>query len=179
MSSIRGANYFFEKAGEGYWSKPDYLKASDRFRNAKVEYNKEGMYDKTSDMYIMEKKSIKMASPTAKKILYQLWETSCNYGESWVRFTLWLLGIIVIFALVYTQSPWGIIEFSNNPYQLDNNLLDRIHTSLYLSISTFASFGDLEPVNNIGKFAVSLELLFGYLMFGVLITLVARKMTRS
>jgi len=46
-SSIKGAYYFFHMAGEGYMSipKPDYLKASDSFRNAKVEYDKEGKYN--------------------------------------------------------------------------------------------------------------------------------------
>ena len=179
-SSIREAHYFFQRAGEGYWSKADYLKASDSFRNAKVEYDKEGKRRESSAMYVKEMKCIKESSGWCKKyLLYWPWELICKYGESWVRFALWVFGIIVVFALIYTPSPWGIIEFGNRPYSLDNNFWDSLPTALYLSISTFASFGNLEPVNNLGKFCVSSELLLGYLMFGVLITLVARKMTRS
>ena len=59
-SSIGGAHYFFQKAGKGYWNKPDYSKASDSFRNAKVGYNKEGKYDEAGKMYIMERDSVRL-----------------------------------------------------------------------------------------------------------------------
>jgi hypothetical protein len=220
-SSIRGSHYFFHKAGEGYWNKPDYSKASDSFRNARVEYEKEGKYDEaavmynevgekyrnirnyslaancfreakveynnegkhreSSAMYVKEMKCIKEGSRWWKNYLYWFWEITCNYGDSWLRFALWVFGILVFFACIYlpSRNDLGVfgIEFDNYPYSdyVGNDFL----TALYLSISTFASFGDLKPVNDAGKFWVSFELLLGYLMFGVLITLVARKMTRS
>ncbi|MEK7396448.1 MAG: pentapeptide repeat-containing protein, partial [Candidatus Poribacteria bacterium] len=40
-SSLSGG-YFFEKAGECYWKKKNNSSASDSFRNARVEYEKEG-----------------------------------------------------------------------------------------------------------------------------------------
>ena len=179
-AGLIGTGDLFKMAGEGYLSNIKYHKASDSFRNARVEYDKEGKRRESSAMYVKEMECIKESSGWCKKyLLYWPWELICKYGESWVRFALGVFGIIGIFALIYTPRPWGIIEFGNYPYSLDNNFWDSLPTALYLSISTFASFGNLEPVNNFGKFCVSSELLLGYLMFGVLITLVARKMTRS
>jgi voltage-gated potassium channel Kch len=118
-----------------------------------------------------------MASPTAKKILYQLWETSCNYGESYWRFIGWMAFIILAFTVIYLPSSIGSITFKEYPYYEGNNFL----TSLYFSVVTFATlgFGDITPVSDAGKLWVIFEVMCGYVMFGILITLVARKMTRS
>jgi len=220
-SLLSGAGYFFEHAGKKFLVDNEYHRASDSFRNAKVEYEKESKYDEaaimfrnvgeqylnlknyslaancfreakieydkegnhreSSAMYVKEMKCIKENSRWWKNYLYWFWEITCNYGESWLRFASWVFGILMFFACIYlpSRNDLGVFDIEFDNYQYSDYVGNKFFTALYLSISTFASFGDLQPVNDAGKFWVSFELILGYLMFGVLITLVARKMTRS
>jgi len=60
-------------------------------------------------------------------------------------------------------------------------VVSNIVTAFYFSVVTFATlgFGDITPVNSLGRIWAILEVAFGYLTLGILITLLARKMTRS
>ncbi len=98
-SSVKGGHFFFQKAGEGYLvGEPDYPSASDSFRNAKVEYEKEGRYDEASRAYVEEMKCVKKSSGWWKNKRYWFWEFTCNYGEAWGRFILWIFGTITTCA---------------------------------------------------------------------------------
>ena len=68
-SFLVGASHFFGKAGEGHWSETEYAKASESYRNAKVEYEKEGKYDEAGEMYVWEKDSTRR----------QLWQDSGDH----------------------------------------------------------------------------------------------------
>jgi len=180
-SYLTGAGFFFEEAGNRYLSKNKYSCAADRFREARIEYDREGKYDEAGKMHIMEKKSIKKGATLGKKILYQIWETTCNYGESYWRFIGWMSFIILGFTIIYLPSNINYgnlaITFKEYPFYEGNSFL----TALYFSVVTFATlgFGDITPVSNAGKLWVIFEVMCGYVMLGILITLVARKMTRS
>ncbi|MFC1716973.1 potassium channel family protein [Candidatus Poribacteria bacterium] len=191
---------FFEYAGRYYSLDREYIKASDSFRNAKVEYGKEGKYREVRRAYVKEMGSIRKSlkapegSNIAKHIWfllkrsgYGVWKSTCNYGESPLLLAIWIVGIICIFALIYSPyidwwppsswESWASIGFGENPYSEGNALL----TALYFSVVTFATlgFGDITPLSSAGKICVIIEVLLGYVMFGMLISLVARKMTRS
>lgn len=176
-SLLSGAVLFFNEAGKRYWNDKNYSSAANSFLEAKLEYNKEGKYDEAGKMYVMEKKSIKNGATIGKKIRYQLWEITCNYGESWWRFVGWMAFIILSFALIYLPSGIGSITFKEYPFYEGNKFL----TALYFSVVTFAKlgFGDITPMSGAGKLWVIFEVICGYVMLGILITLVARKMTRN
>jgi len=196
-SLISGAGYFFEKAGIGYQTEGQYSEAADSFRNAKVEYEKEGKYEKAGEMYVNEKESAKAYLKTQKRDLKQrvwlwIWKYSSNYGESPLRFIGCVTAIVFIFAIIYMpiMSNWFIwwpsIAFVKYPFHewsdgIINGIAYNIVTALYFSVVTFATlgFGDIAPVSITGKVCAIVEVLLGYLMFGVLITLVARKVTRN
>ena len=200
-SFLFGAGSFFGKAGEGHWNETEYAKASESFRNAKVEYDKEGKYDEAGKMYVREMDSIReqlrfWKGERLKWIWFWVLKHTCDYGEKPWRFIRWVGYIILFFAFLYMPiisripvisdrlSWWPFIKFKEYPFQpwiWSEGYLFNIMTSLYFSVVTFATlgFGGITPVSNVGKIAVIVEVLLGYLMFGVLITLVARKMTRS
>lgn len=202
QSHVFDAGYFFALAGERYSDQeaPEYSRAADSFRNAKVEYEKEGKYDEAGEMYVREKDSIRkqlwhqmrsQRSSFMKRSIKWLglnaWKVSCNYGEAPLWFIGWAAFIILFFALIYSPflnwwppescESWALIEFREYPYAEGNSFL----TALYFSVVTFATlgFGDITPMNSFGKVVVIIEVLSGYVMFGILITLVARRMTRS
>jgi predicted permease len=60
-------------------------------------------------------------------------------------------------------------------------MFDKHSNSLAYIIAAIAlipGFGDIAPISIIGKIAAICEVLLGYAIFGILITMVARKMTR-
>ncbi|MFC1716975.1 potassium channel family protein [Candidatus Poribacteria bacterium] len=196
-SSLFDAGFFFREAAEGYWSEERYSYASDSFRNAKVEYEKEGKYDDAGRMYVKEKESTRLhlksqSGNRLKRTWLWIWESSSNYGESPLRFIGWIAAIVLIFGLINLPiistwlDWWPSIEFKEHPFHSWNDgfvdgFLFNIVAAVYYSAVTFATlgFGDITPVNILGRLCAIAEVLLGYLMFGVLITLVARKMTRS
>jgi hypothetical protein len=68
-SLLFGAGYFFEKAGECYLEQQssEYSRASGSFRNAKVEYGKEGKYEDAGRTYVREKESTRLALKSEKR----------------------------------------------------------------------------------------------------------------
>jgi len=196
-SLLLGASYFFERAAEGYRIQAKYSEASDNFRDAKLEYEKEGEYDKAGEMYISEMETNRLGlkaqgGSLLKRLVLRFLKWSCNYGESPGRFIIWLLAIVLVFAIIYMPiipnwCGWcPSITFKEYPFHdwgagIVDGFLFNIGTAIYFSVVTFATlgFGDIAPVSLVGKFWASLEVLSGYLMFGMLITLVVRKITRS
>ena len=133
----------------------------------------------------IQKKSKNRKSKPIKRLVLFLWKWSSKYGESPGRFAVWVVIIISIFALLYLpilpdMFDWWptclIIKLDGNPYTEGNTSL----TAIYFSVVTFTTlgFGDITPLSGAGKIAVVIEVILGYVMFGILLTLVARKMTR-
>ncbi|HHO55300.1 MAG TPA: two pore domain potassium channel family protein, partial [Trueperaceae bacterium] len=60
-----------------------------------------------------------------------------------------------------------------NTLSQPNNFLN----SLYFSFVTFTTlgFGDISPISSIAKFLVILEVFIGYLMLGLLVTIISKK----
>ena len=98
-------------------------------------------------------------------VLAFLLHYTCNYGQSLGLWALWLVGVIVSFAAIFATVP-GLVEVSN--------VLD----ALYFSVVTFTTlgFGDITPISHIGKVLVMLEVILGYLMGGLLIAILIRRL---
>jgi hypothetical protein len=202
-SGLSCGGRFFENAGQGYCSEGKYSEASDSFRNAKVEYEKEGDYDKAGEIYVneMECRRLNLRKRKGISLRYAwLWalKHNCNYGESPLLFIKRLAIIILAFAIIYMPiipelfdwwPSWLSVTFKEYPFHqwaggaigIIKAIVFNFVTALYFSAVTFATlgFGDIAPISVLGKLYTILEVLLGYIMFGVLITLVARKMTRS
>lgn len=89
---------------------------------------------------------------------------SCDYGRSLSRWSWWVLGVILFFSLLFGFIP-GLISkggFCNG---------------LYFSVVTFTTlgYGDILPVGSEGKILAVIEVLVGYLMGGLLVAILARK----
>lgn len=93
-----------------------------------------------------------------------LWVT-CRYGFSIGLYFAWLAGIIVFFALVYWLVP-GLIN--------ERGFL----ASLYFSVATFTTlgYGDIVPASSLGRVIVMVEVIAGYVMGGLLVVIIARRL---
>jgi len=104
---------------------------------------------------------LKSRNPALAFVLY--W--TCNYGQSLGLWSLWVLGTILIFAGIYAAFPAMVSG---------RGLFDAI----YFSVTTFSTLGlgDITPVSDIGKLVVMLEVVLGYLMGGLFIAILVRRM---
>jgi len=89
---------------------------------------------------------------------------SCDYGRSFGRFGLWVLGFIVFFGILYHLTG------STSAQTLMENL--------YFSVVTFTTlgYGDIHPVNTPGMVLVILQVGLGYLMLGLLVAMLSKRL---
>lgn len=89
---------------------------------------------------------------------------TCDYGRSFRRFIAWCVFIILIFGILFYYIPGSITKMS-------------FWDSLYFSALTFMTlaFGDIQPMSLSGRIVVILEGAIGYIMTGLLIAILARR----
>jgi hypothetical protein len=87
-------------------------------------------------------------------------KVSCDYGRSFSRYFLWVLLFIVGYAGIYYAL-------------MDKPFFD----CLYFSVVTFATvgYGDILPITSLQKAVVISEILIGYLMGGLLVAILAKR----
>ncbi len=93
---------------------------------------------------------------------------TCNYGQSLGLWAVWVLGAIFLFAGLYTAFP----NMTNAHGFFD---------ALYFSVTTFSTLGlgDVAPVALAGKIVVMIEVVSGYLMGGLFIAILVRRLIGS
>lgn len=95
-----------------------------------------------------------------------------NYGESVILFSIWPLLIFAVFSCFYYFNPQFFFSCGcwSNWFQ-----------PIYFSIVTFSTlgFGDIHPITGWGQFLVVIEVIFGYIFLGGIVSLFANKMIRK
>ncbi|MGA1823243.1 MAG: potassium channel family protein [bacterium] len=109
---------------------------------------------------------------TLLKIWTWFWGLTSNYGTSVIRWVCWCYFVILFYASFYyftaLRSERGLVG------------IERFIERLYFSVVTFTTlgFGDILPSSSFGMCLVISEVVFGYLMFWVLMTILAKKLFR-
>ena len=116
----------------------------------------------------------------------QVWRWSSDYGRSLALWALWSLLIALSFSFLYmTPGPAWLPEwFQERMPQFhqvtgtDTGLPLTFWKSFYFSIVTFTTlgFGDVVADNTLARILVTLEVIFGYIMLGGLISIFANKL---
>ncbi len=96
-----------------------------------------------------------------------------KFGTSVWRPIIWSVGFWAVFGVVYSIRP-GLANIQSSPVP------QRIVAAFYYSTVTFATlgFGDIHPSGTLGQILATLEVLLGYIMLGVMVSVIARKMSR-
>jgi uncharacterized protein YjbI with pentapeptide repeats len=124
------------------------------------------------------------------RFLYWLWLVSTDCGRSFWPLFLWLFFVCFVFGAAY--SDYGIPAcLSWLPTPLQDLLITidpRIefkHTPswfspYYFSVVTLTTlgFGDITPINTAGEIFAAIEVLMGYVILGLLISVLANKVAR-
>ena len=121
----------------------------------------------------------------ANPLLAKLWRWSSDYGRSLTLWALWSLFFAFLFALAYMPLPaWmptWIQNWTPHFHQTTGTYSGEPLTfwnCFYFSIVTFTTlgFGDIVADNTAARFLVTLEVIFGYLMLGGLISIFSNKL---
>ena len=134
--------------------------------------------------YVADQQFIR-AFNQANPILAKLWRWSSDYGRSLTLWAFWSFFFASVFALAYMPLPTWMPPWVQN-------WTPRFHQTtgaysgepltfwncFYFSIVTFTTlgFGDVVADNAAARFLVTLEVIFGYLMLGGLISIFSNKL---
>ena len=121
-----------------------------------------------------------------RRVLSNIYDIVCGYGEKPSRTFILSLILIVFFGILYMVT--GLKTFSNEVVSINviiNNLGNRGFIKLfiyavYFSTVTFATvgYGDIMVVNSAGMVISIFEIIIGVFMIGVWTSTLVRKMTR-
>jgi hypothetical protein len=105
---------------------------------------------------------------------YQFLGSTSRYGNSFVRWGMTAFGFALVMAGVYYFLDITSLDESLRIISADSHWYDYF----YFSIVTLTSlgFGDIIPHTFIGKLFVSIEVFFGFIMLGIFISLIQKKM---
>lgn len=102
---------------------------------------------------------------------YLILKISSDYGRSFVRWGFSGMAFAFSFALAYYfMGPSHFIHAANS----DHSIMDY----LYFSVVTFTTlgYGDIVPATAITKTLATIEVFFGYIMLGLFINLIQRRL---
>jgi uncharacterized protein YjbI with pentapeptide repeats len=106
---------------------------------------------------------------------YYVWAGLTDCGRSITRVVLWSLALVLVFGLVYFVIGEQAFALTNR-----ETLQWNLFTTTYYSVVTFTTlgFGDITPRTPLAAGFVMLEVIVGYLMLGILISILATKVAR-
>jgi hypothetical protein len=149
VRSYSRANHCFAEVGELDWSETEYLNE----RNARVTWAK------------MEGKH-----PWGQLA----WKVTSNYGTSFSRWGLWVIGTIALFSLLYElfyQIQWL------QPMEIGTVVAwIPLWSAVYYSVNVTAALGlvDYQPTHVLSQVVVVVNVLVGYILLGIGIGIIGR-----
>ena len=135
--------------------------------------------------YVADQQFIR-AFNQANPVLARLWRWSSDYGRSLALWASWSILFVFLFAIAYRfpvpswTSAW-LEDFAPHFHQTTGAYSGEPLTfwaCFYFSVVTFTTlgFGDVVADNTAARFLVTLEVIFGYVMLGGLISIFANKL---
>lgn len=134
--------------------------------------------------YVADQQFIR-AFNQANPVLAHLWRWSSDYGRSLMLWAFWSLFFAFLFAFAYmplpTWMPTWLRDLTPQFYQTTGTYSGEPLTfwsCFYFSVVTFTTlgFGDVIADNTCARFFVTLEVIFGYVMLGGLISIFSNKL---
>ncbi len=114
-----------------------------------------------------------------RKPVFVVWELTSHCGRSFWLWAVWAVTIVVVFAGIYNHWVDIVYNVSDLADKIKPHEPDFL-TYVYYSIVTFTTlgFGDIIPLDNKARVAVWSEVVLGYIMLAVLLTIVGNRVAR-
>lgn len=103
---------------------------------------------------------------------YKFLEITCQYGNSLLRWAFTTLLAMLLFAIIYWAADQTLEQ--SKVFAGDVHWYDYFYFSII--VATTVGLGDIYPVTVFGKILVSIEAFVGFLMFGIFIGLIHKKL---
>jgi hypothetical protein len=151
--------------------------------NLERSFEKKGFLDRLRQTYITKmhyrEKKFWHTKNLGAWFAFFIWRHTSRYGESFGHWgmtnLITVLGYTIIFYLIghYASEPTHAMVLENGGY-----LEGGIFNYLYYSIVTFTTlgYGDIVPVTFLEKIVAMIEVIQGYVMLGVFLTLLQKRL---
>lgn len=142
-------------------------------------YQEMGNFKMADAFYVEQMERIQRLLPKNERTMlsragYGFWKLSSNYGVSLIRWQMLFFGMATFFGSLYWK--FGLVRYSDNP-----SIPVTGFSNFYFSFITITTlgFGDIIAKKGAGEFVVTLEVLIGYMMLGVLMGIFTKKFIRN
>lgn len=111
----------------------------------------------------------------AHRFYYYFWLILTDCGRSLLRVVLWSAVLAILFGIAFYSLGEGAFAIDNK-----DSLSWSLFTMIYYSLVTFTTlgFGDITPKTQLAALLVMVEVVTGYMMLGMLISILAAKVAR-
>lgn len=153
-----------------------FCRTSERsMTNLEVLFRRHSFHEREQETYLAKMRyrmrEYRLQRKYVTLAVYKILDTTSRFGTSFHRWGLTTLGTILSF---------GALMMIADTHQTGNSMiaLGEWYDYFYFSVIAFttAGFGDILPSTALLKLIVAVEVLLGYVMLGILITLIQRKM---
>ena len=137
--------------------------------------NLDEVYNPHFKRYVSDQQYIRLLREN-HRIIYGVWKLTSNCGKSMILWLLVCASLAILFGTIYYYGFSECFVFTNE--QLGQ--ISHWYDYMYYSVVTFTTlgFGDIVPSQPWARFVVALEVVFGYIMLGGLISIFANKLAR-
>ena len=169
--------------GENQLSKEKYKEAEDIYRTLKISLQTQTLGDDVSKFFeremICKRKQMPLLSPF--RLLSKIAYVTTGYGEKIGNIFYTIIGIIITCACLFGFAG---VSYQNHVLgffgDIDyfGNMMNVIGNLIYFSVVVFSTvgFGDIAPINLMGKSIVVFEGLIGSHILSILIIAIYRKL---
>ena len=105
---------------------------------------------------------------STNRVIYWLWWATSDCGRSFLRWGAWIVILVLLFAFLFR---FVMLDYGEYPTYL---------SSVYFSVVTLTTlgYGDVVPASPMAQVLAMIEVVFGYVMLGGLLSIFANKMAR-
>lgn len=145
------------------------------YTDAQETLSRNGFYREEKTLYIKKMDYTRLGYKIDKRerwryLAMSVWKYSCLYGESPLLWLGWIFVHMFTFSMIYFFG--NLVHLNGSPISFGE--------SIFFSVNVFATlgFGSYDLVSDVTRFMVGLDVITGYFMTAMLITVFTRRLTR-
>lgn len=156
-------------------SKPSQLVIRS-FARAKVLFSEIGENDKSDELHRMEWETRRLLSKGTKKFFLGIWKITSFYGTSAKRWFMCISIFTIIFSLIYE-----FLYYHKFLYTVEHIQWTPFISSIYFTVVTLSTlgYGDIIPKSSLSQFCVFVNLVVGYMLLGIGLTILGKSILRQ
>ncbi len=160
-----------------------YKLVESRLLKIEEEFDQKGFFDRLTQTYqekmLFRQHRFFFQKKYGRWFLYWLWKTTSRYGESFAHWGLTNLVVVFGFAILFYFIGQYFSSPSHEMIRIGGEVRPAgVFNYFYYSVVTFTTlgYGDITPISLLEKVVGSLEVMIGYVMLGVFLTILHKRL---